>query len=153
MSIIYDALKKVETPGRDEDKREPPDKGAPKPRRRKLRYILLISVGAFAAGTLLWFTGHPARLLTKITVLLPAKEGKSAFSGRAAGPPVNMVLDRLSSKLILNGIFFSGDEGYALINNRIVKAGDEIEGAVVRQISAEEVELEFRGSRIKLSTR
>ncbi|MDD5432878.1 MAG: hypothetical protein PHO70_07865 [Candidatus Omnitrophica bacterium] len=55
---------------------------------------------------------------------------------------------------ILNGIFFSEDKGgYALVNNQIVKVGDTINGAVVKKITDELVELETEGSIIKLSTR
>jgi hypothetical protein len=52
---------------------------------------------------------------------------------------------------VLNGVFFSGDEGYALINNQIVKKGDKVKGATVKQITLEEVDLEWEGSLIKLS--
>ena len=54
--------------------------------------------------------------------------------------------------LILNGVFSSGEESYALINNQIVKLGDKISGAVIKKIAPEEVLLDSDGSEIKLTT-
>ncbi len=53
--------------------------------------------------------------------------------------------------LMLNGLFFSGKLGYALINNQIVKEGDTIEGAKVVQISLRSVILKFGDSKIVLN--
>ena len=41
--------------------------------------------------------------------------------------------------LVLNGIFFSQEEGYALVNNHIVKVGDKVGGALVKRIDVNEV--------------
>nr|MBC8436521.1 hypothetical protein [Candidatus Omnitrophota bacterium] len=59
----------------------------------------------------------------------------------------------LPASLVLNGIFFSQDEGYyALVNNKIVKVGDDIDGAKVRHIDFDNVELESEaGLLVKLS--
>jgi type II secretory pathway component PulC len=54
--------------------------------------------------------------------------------------------------LVLNGIFFAKDGCYALINNRIVKENDVIEGATVMRITVDEVELEADAVKFKLST-
>ncbi len=55
------------------------------------------------------------------------------------------------ASFILSGVFFSEDEGYALINNRIVKENDKINGAVVLEITLDEVKLELQGSVIRLT--
>ncbi len=52
--------------------------------------------------------------------------------------------------LTLNGVFFEQGEGFALINNNIVRVGDEIEGAKVKEITITCVSLEFDGKTIKL---
>ncbi|PIP19828.1 MAG: hypothetical protein COX41_00730 [Candidatus Omnitrophica bacterium CG23_combo_of_CG06-09_8_20_14_all_41_10] len=52
--------------------------------------------------------------------------------------------------LILNGVFFQKDKGYALINNRILYTGDKIEGATIKEINLEKVDLEFEGRIITL---
>jgi len=57
-----------------------------------------------------------------------------------------------SRRLDLNGVFYSGNEAYALMNNQIIKVGDIIEGAVVKRISLEGVELEKEGQFVQIST-
>ncbi|HOW42727.1 MAG TPA: type II secretion system protein N [Candidatus Omnitrophota bacterium] len=56
---------------------------------------------------------------------------------------------------MLNGIFFADntDHGTALINDRIVQVGDNIEGAVVIAITMEGVELDYNGKTIRLVNR
>ncbi len=53
--------------------------------------------------------------------------------------------------LTLSGIFFSNDEGLALINNRVLKEGDKIDGAVIKRITPETVELSWQDQNIRLS--
>ena len=54
---------------------------------------------------------------------------------------------------VLNGTFFSENQGYALINNKIVKDGDTVDGAVVKRVGLDEVELEQDGKTVKLYNR
>jgi len=54
--------------------------------------------------------------------------------------------------LVLNGTFLSEGEEFAIINNQIVKAGDEIEGASVKKITVNAVELEFAGQVLRISS-
>lgn len=67
-------------------------------------------------------------------------------------PPSAPPLEKKTTpKLALNGIFFSEDKGYyALINNRIVKKGDIIEGAQVSRIDLDKVEIVSEGQLITL---
>lgn len=156
MSIIYDALKKVEASNYSEEqasikKIEP---------RTILVYGLAAFFGVVIAGVLFnFFSRLP---LPKNTVL---KE-----SQLASGPVVNNTAALQTVKenpqapsplaapvkeaplFVLSGIFFSDDEGYALINNQIVKEKDFIQGAAVKIISKDSVELESGGSIIKLTT-
>ena len=53
---------------------------------------------------------------------------------------------------ILNGIFFSDNDGYALINNQIVRKGDYVDGAQVREITANNVQIDNAGQMITLTT-
>jgi len=54
---------------------------------------------------------------------------------------------------VLNGVFFSKNEGYALINNKVVKQGDSVEGIKVRKVNLDDVELETStGVKFKLTT-
>lgn len=60
-------------------------------------------------------------------------------------------VEKKAPELALNGIFFSEDKGYyALINNRIIKKGDIIEGAEVSRIDLDKVELVSEGRLITL---
>jgi type II secretory pathway component PulC len=54
-------------------------------------------------------------------------------------------------KFILSGIFFSDNDGYALVNNQIIRENDSIEGAKVKKITANSVELNNEGEIITLS--
>ncbi|MBU1125578.1 MAG: hypothetical protein KKC84_06110 [Candidatus Omnitrophica bacterium] len=58
-----------------------------------------------------------------------------------------------AASLSLNGIFFSQNEGYALINNQIVKEGDTVAGVFVKTITVNGVELEDQGNPLTLLTR
>ncbi|MGD0336918.1 MAG: hypothetical protein ABSB18_07490 [Candidatus Omnitrophota bacterium] len=53
---------------------------------------------------------------------------------------------------VLNGIFYATDGCYALVNNRIVREGDTVEGAKVTKISDEGVSLESEGNKVFLSS-
>jgi len=58
--------------------------------------------------------------------------------------------ENLPPVLALSGVFISDNETYALVNNKIVRKGDIIDGAVVQKIAMDEVELEFGGKTIQL---
>lgn len=67
----------------------------------------------------------------------------------APEPPVKPA-DNPELSLVLNGVFFERGESYALINNKIVRVGEQIEGATVKEIAITGVELEFEGKTIRL---
>jgi len=52
---------------------------------------------------------------------------------------------------VLNGIVFSPGSSYALVNNKIVKEGDKIEGATVVRITEDSVELKDGDTAFKIS--
>jgi len=65
--------------------------------------------------------------------------------------PVVSTSDETLPDLSLNGIAFSEqaeEMSYALINNKIVKVGEKVSGALVTRISKNTVELKTQGSRI-----
>jgi predicted transcriptional regulator len=54
---------------------------------------------------------------------------------------------------MLNGVFFSKDQGYALINNKVVKQGDSVEGVKIKKVNLDDVELESStGVKFNLTT-
>lgn len=145
MSIIYDALKKVDVSTNDNiNSKGKPDKKERKPKPRLL-YILTICFGLFVVSVFLTFSTkeqNPPR--SNIT-----KSQDTNLSSAISKPADIQKQSKISFSL--NGVFFSENEGYALINNQIVKEGDKIDGATVMRIGLDEVELEFEGSTIKLS--
>jgi len=162
MSIIYDALKKIEksnslTP-KTEDKKNA--SGGPKTK-TYLLYILVVCLGAVIANIFLGFFAKPVKV-AKVNkavaspVLPPvAPAAPKVLPPAASSLPIPAAEAKRQPEfppLVLNGVFFSQAEGYALINNQIVKEGDTVDGAVVKRIRLEEVELEFEGSITKLST-
>jgi hypothetical protein len=150
MSIIYEALKKVE----QSKVAKPVTEIKPKPGKRGPRfksiliYFLIAAVGIFLVNFLFKFISKPRAVAKQpVSVAQPA---------RKAPPPVSVAPEAvpqsrgISSDLGLNlsGVFYSGDEAYALLNNQITKVNDVVGGAVVKRISLEGVELEKDGQLI-----
>ena len=174
MSIIYDALKKVETKIADSGiKPEVLDlpKKSPSKLKSYLFYLLILGAGFLIAGTIFILSNpqkkpwdmlnkiaKPAAGLKKITT---AVSEKLKLPTLAKEPPTSVPISPTPSEepasgsppiLVLNGVFFSENEGYALINNQIVREGDAVNGATVERINLQGVELKSEGSVIQLST-
>jgi len=155
LSIIYDALKKLDKnkggniAPRANENTPKPTTGPKKSNKQVLVVILVILTAVFsfkiAANLFPKPKVQPAAILTAVTSHTPIPPFSSADSNEE--PPASLN----EPKLILSGSYFQGDEGYALINNRIVKVGDIIQGARVKEISLEKVALEFDGRIISLT--
>jgi len=171
MSIIYDALKKVEKSRKISLETKTDKDYRPKSKIKiYLLYGLIVCSSFFIASIFFAFLQTPLqnnpRVLAKNqspSNLKPdvniIKEPRTEPpSTETSSPVVNQTqnkaepLEKPKAPLTLNGVFFSQDEGYALINNQIVKEGDVVEGARVALITLEGVELVFEGKLIKLST-
>jgi len=61
------------------------------------------------------------------------------------------VPERITPLFVVSGVFFSENQGYAIINDRVVKEGDVIEGAMVARINADGVKLKYQDAVIELS--
>jgi len=162
MSIIYDALKKVE---KNVSEQPSPDKEKSiedKITRRKLLliYILVVCIGLLVANLsysyLTSFKNKSFAITKKIDKVIAKTKAipKKALPGKT-GPAVSSARKEPSEAqpFVLSGIFFSQNEGYAIINNNIVKNGDNVGGAVVKKVGLDEVELEQEGKTIKLYNR
>lgn len=158
MSIIYDALKKVEkTSGA-----EKADKSKKPYYKVYFFYILIAAVGILLANAFFNFISgslRPGQKITPINISPPPKQSPPPPVPSPIAPEAELqpqqsgvVGKQLAPQWILNGIFFSENEGYALINNQIVRQGDTISGATVVKISSNEAELSFADSVIKLTT-
>jgi len=180
MSIIYDALKKVEKSNNPDFKveTEKSNKHYSPKTKTYLAYALVVCVGLFIGNIIFGFLTKTNSFLNKekkqstqsLVKNRPSVTKKpivSRYKGLAqktlpAAPKVTPHTPPSTSAdikkgpeapWVLNGVFFSENEGYALINNQIAKEGDVIDGATVKRISLNEVELEANGSAVKLSNR
>lgn len=153
MSIIYDALKKVEDSS-VKDLR-PQDSGGKSLKHKfkpYLLYILAACAGFFIVNIFFVFLTN-SKKVSGANTPVPSKISLAKAQAGKQQPPSSDPPVKMSSKglLILNGIFFSGDEGYALVNNHILKEGDAVNGAIVKRITVDEVEVEVDGSVLKLT--
>lgn len=176
MSIIHDALKKVEKSFQTTATLTTEQRKIKQPNFKiYLGFGLIVALGFFVANLIFSFLAKipPDKSLAKLDLSsknqLPASpkpdlSAKIETSKETAALPESAPPQTLDQKtgeikkepsppLVLNGLFFSENEGYALINNRILKEGDEIEGAIVKRITLDAVELEAGGSVIKLSNK
>lgn len=159
MSIIYDALKKVE-------KTNPADHAKNNKWRINkndillyLFFIVAVCLGFFIANAF-WgkFEKKPVIAQTKTPQAVPSLPVSPSLAPISQPEPQVAFSPRTEEShhqpgLALNGIFFSQDKGYALVNNIIVKEGDTIEGATVKRISADTVEFESYGKTFQLRTK
>ena len=153
MSIIYDALKKTQDSIQQGSNAN--SGGQLKPSKLKpgfnlkvlAVYLLTACLGIIIAKFLFDYLKGPVNKPKKSTSVVLKKE-----KIQPKPSPTSVSTPRKESKepLILNGIFFSQEEPYALINNQIVKESETIEGATVKRIKVDEVELEKEGSIITL---
>lgn len=164
MSIIYDALKKIKV--------SPSTANAPEPKKTQpstntyILYLIVIIIGIFVAKLFFGFFKPGAKVALVETKKISATQPQAQPQTQPVVPaPVaetkpqeeplkEAVPAALSSPTFtLNGIFFSGEEGYALINNQICKVGDGVDGALVERITLEGVELKTFDGPIKLTNR
>jgi len=169
MSIIYDALKKVQaTGGGSPDKKE----NSSAKKRPKGLYLVcgLVICAAIFAGNVLF------KAVDKYFYLKVSEAGKTdKKTAVVAVPPVHAVpattpapavVEKSPSgvnaapaqsdgpgSLILNGVYFSDNDGYALINNQIYREGETSGGVTIKRIEEDCVEVEYEGKLLKLYTR
>lgn len=170
MSVIHEALKKAES-GIAASK----IKDSKKPRFKLNVYffaIPIIFIGVFLASVFFKFFS-PSSADSKKTVVLNAgaavgkaltqaepknQDESTEIIGKIPSNKDNVTTEpqkdksTLTLNFVLNGIFFSQEQGYALINNRIVKEGDIIDGATVEKITPNSAELKTEAGPLTLST-
>ena len=153
MSIIYDALKKVENKvGQIKAQAFPVS-----PKREKnfqvkifILFLSVLAIGFIMAKMLFSFTLTAKPKISAPPSFNQPQAPKKQVIDIVREPLEKPIESEPPATLLLNGVFFSGQEGYALINNQILKEGDSVEGAQVMRITLEGVELEKSGLRTKL---
>jgi len=160
MSIINEALKKTEQYIQKNTAKEnqlADKKISPK---AFLLYILILFGGIFLSNLIFSFLNH------KIKTTLPKKNAVSLVQkgvvqqtvvpppppvvDQPVKPPEEKIVNEVN--FVLNGIFYSNNDGYALVNNQIIREGDLIDGVKVNKITEDIVELDNQGKIITLVT-
>ncbi len=139
MSIIYDALKKVE-----ESKEVEASLKVSRLKHSNFKYyaayFMVVVLGVAVARIIFSFSlkavSSPAAAKEK-TVLTSVL----APNPQAVIPPVVEEPKKIAryEKFVLNGIFYSEQDSYAIVNNQVVKEGDIINEAVVAKINENNV--------------
>ncbi len=167
MSIINDALKKTAELIQQNTNPQLPKSAKPAEKRKNLLLYLLIIIGGLFLGNLaLNLLAHKAKPETmppkpqevkavtpeiKTTALTQTEQAPSAISNVVAAKPAPE--EKMNeTDFVLSGIFFSDAEKYVLLNNQILKEGDTIKGATVKNITTNAVELDRQGQSIIIST-
>ena len=147
MSIIYDALKKLEKkrPPSDQLQDGQPDVAA---KARKLRPIIIavaavLIVTAVAFLSIKGLNGKKG-IFSKNKKTLPHKqvplEVSEAQKGQLSG-----------KKFVLSGIIYSREKSLAIINEKTLAIGETIEGATVSNITEKVVTITFDGEKASLT--
>jgi hypothetical protein len=173
MSLINDALKRVQSQQQGESSSEPPPQIPPEiqsvevPKRPKISQkfvifsvvgVLILGLGAYF-GAILWtkMRAKPVVVETEtVADIAPMQkfiEETKTEPPPPAPPPPAAVTPPTPPDLKLEGIFIEGNLREAVINGQIVGIGDEIDGARVMRIEPNGVKLEFQGHAITLSLR
>ncbi len=160
MSIINEALKKAEQSIHKLENNSTKEtllsdtKPAAKP---YILYILILAAGLFISNFIFTLLRHKtgtvaARNNTEPAVKTLVKEIAAVPSPIIPPAPLSAENKVPKTAFILNGIFFSDNDGYALVNNQIVRENDLVDGAEVKTITANTVELDNAGKIITLAT-
>lgn len=193
MSIIYEALKKVEgkfksSVASHESGQKNTPKKKPKPK-AFIVYLFIIVLGFYSADLIIKLLAPEKKLskqnLTSAMNINENQEIKPAEDNpryKTTTPAGNLPAESLESASIpekaplslkeqktaqnlepaksdeakrysepvpsftLNGIFFSGKDGFALIDNKILSVGESLEGYVITKIDFRSVELKSKNT-------
>ncbi|MFA4888197.1 MAG: hypothetical protein WC628_01300 [Candidatus Omnitrophota bacterium] len=152
MSIIYDALKKVENSKNNKFKTVIPAAGLKKVNSYFI-YAAVVVLGLFVGNLFLSFLTPKEFRPAKLKPIAEAPKAPDAASTSNLGAPSNKTAalapqvktEPQQYDFNLDGVFFSGDTAFALINDQVVQRGDIVSGALIRKISLDSVELEVKG--------
>ena len=152
MSIINEALKKTEQYIQKNAEKENLLLNSKPNVKPILLYILILLIGLFLGNTIF-------NLLRSKTKPIKSAEKIDLRNEKTVTPVVLLSTPILSTipstnkdEFVLNGIFFSDNDGYALVNNQIVRENDLVDGTKVSKITANTVELKQEDKIITLST-
>ncbi|MDD5347544.1 MAG: hypothetical protein PHT59_02915 [Candidatus Omnitrophica bacterium] len=127
-------------------------------------YALLACVGVVAAKYAYDFfmpgktvAGKPAAksFLPPLIKVVSDKPGSGSSVSTDEQKPLLTIKKHTQSAgtLTLSGIYFEGDKGYCIINDKILDEGSTIDGATVTKIGTDAVELMLNDKVIRLTIR
>lgn len=114
-----------------------------------VKYIIIFAVGILAARILFSFiakTTHSTENLALTSQKKPLPAVVETVVEHVQRPE-----KKSRPELVLNGIAASGSDGWAIINDRIVKVGDTVKGVKVLGVYSDRVDLEFDNEAFSLS--
>ena len=85
------------------------------------------------------------------TALIEDRE--SLIDKMAKALKIESTQDEFLTSFILNGIVYDADDSWAIINNKIVRVGDKLDGATVISIAPQKVVLLFKEERFGLAVK
>ncbi len=155
MSIIYDALKKTEAKTKDISDKHAEIMTPAANRFKFLRIIYVICILIIMAS-IGFFMGketpdnkssqHSANSKERSSISVQVKSSSLDINTKKEMPRFVNELP----PLLLTGLLFSNGEYVALINDRMAKEGDVIEGVLIKKIDSEGVDIEFKGMSFRL---
>jgi len=158
LSIIYDALKKVEKSfhkTNTETKKVPSGReGQNKTKAKPVLIYILVALIVLFFGKNISGLFSKAKNKAIPPATLPIESPVNTTPGQGADPESSQeaIQPPAEPTLTLNGVYCQGKDSYALINNRIAKIGDSVQGAQVKEITLDRVTLEFEGRTITLNS-
>ena len=156
MSIINEALKKTEEHLQKNAAKENSLPAKPSGSQPILFYVLILLAGLLLGNFMFNLLKHTAGTI-KIPKNNPLPVVQITNPPALAvplppNPPIEENPHPAKANFVLNGIFFSDNDSYALINNQIVRENDYVDAAKVSSITANTVELDNAGTTITLTT-
>ena len=161
MSLINEALRKSTRQPTPFSHIEPP--GPPFQKKPKGRFMLWASLGIgglLCLLVVLWIGFRQKEIPSKPQAQQIAKQIEEPSPETASAPsllptpPAPQVVEPPPAPpkptLILNGVATGGGNPFALINNRVVEKGEEIEGYVLKEIFEKKVILEKEGKTLEV---
>ncbi len=155
MSIINEALKKTE----QYIHTNTTDKIQPQKTKLSAKlffvYALILIGGLFLSHIIFKLLGQKVvRTQPQKEVTAIAQTQQSILPTPLPVKPAPLIEEQKKPEVnfILNGIFFSDNDGYALVNNQIIRENDSVDGAKVIKITSNSVQLDNQGTVITLNT-
>lgn len=153
MSIINEALKKTEEHLQKNTARVIPLPSKPVRAKPVILYLLILLAGLLLGNFVFNLLRHQIQTTQTIKKnVLPVVQ--TTVLPPAPVLPVVPIPEKKPRDVnfILNGIFYSDNDGYALVNNQIVRENDYVDGAKVGLITTNSVELDYAGEKIMLTS-